>query len=147
MYTMQFWKLMVSLSAFYQGSTLIHQKVEPPTEGQKSPILSFIALEQFNAIRLVQVCVCDKTIFSFCLNGVCWFLCVLCMFVKRISLKSTGIQHKCHWHNKLLNQLLIWQALPHLQCLTKAFITLELFKFFHVAATHTQFIYTVFNYF
>uniref|UniRef100_A0A3P9QAB0 Cytoplasmic dynein 2 heavy chain 1 n=1 Tax=Poecilia reticulata TaxID=8081 RepID=A0A3P9QAB0_POERE len=52
-----------------QGSTLIHQKVEPPTEGQKSPILSFIALEQFNAIRLVQVCVCDKTIFSFCLNG------------------------------------------------------------------------------
>ncbi|XP_015254521.1 PREDICTED: cytoplasmic dynein 2 heavy chain 1 [Cyprinodon variegatus] len=37
-----------------QGSTLIHQKVEPPTEGQKSPILSFIALEQFNAIRLVQ---------------------------------------------------------------------------------------------
>ncbi|XP_036005544.1 cytoplasmic dynein 2 heavy chain 1 isoform X1 [Fundulus heteroclitus] len=37
-----------------QGSTLIHQKVEPPTEGQMSPILSFIALEQFNAIRLVQ---------------------------------------------------------------------------------------------
>ncbi|XP_047247257.1 cytoplasmic dynein 2 heavy chain 1 isoform X2 [Girardinichthys multiradiatus] len=37
-----------------QGSSLIHQKVEAPTEGQKSPILSFIALEQFNAIRLVQ---------------------------------------------------------------------------------------------
>ncbi|KAA8593993.1 hypothetical protein FQN60_004827, partial [Etheostoma spectabile] len=37
-----------------QGSTLIHQKVVPPTEGQGSPILSFIALEQFNAIRLVQ---------------------------------------------------------------------------------------------
>uniref|UniRef100_A0A8C9YGF2 Cytoplasmic dynein 2 heavy chain 1 n=1 Tax=Sander lucioperca TaxID=283035 RepID=A0A8C9YGF2_SANLU len=37
-----------------QGSTLIHQKVAPPTEGQGSPVLSFIALEQFNAIRLVQ---------------------------------------------------------------------------------------------
>uniref|UniRef100_A0A3Q0T4R8 Cytoplasmic dynein 2 heavy chain 1 n=1 Tax=Amphilophus citrinellus TaxID=61819 RepID=A0A3Q0T4R8_AMPCI len=37
-----------------QGSTLIHQKVDPPTEGQKSPVLSFIALEQFNAVRLVQ---------------------------------------------------------------------------------------------
>ncbi|XP_061575223.1 dynein cytoplasmic 2 heavy chain 1 isoform X3 [Cololabis saira] len=37
-----------------QGSTLIHQKVDPPTEGQKSPVLSFIALEQFSAIRLVQ---------------------------------------------------------------------------------------------
>ncbi|KAF3692878.1 Cytoplasmic dynein 2 heavy chain 1 [Channa argus] len=37
-----------------QGSTLIHQKVAPPTEGHGSPILSFIALELFNAIRLVQ---------------------------------------------------------------------------------------------
>ncbi|KAM4566457.1 cytoplasmic dynein 2 heavy chain 1 isoform 3-T3 [Odontesthes bonariensis] len=37
-----------------QGSTLIHQKVDPPTESQKSPVLSFIGLEQFNAIRLVQ---------------------------------------------------------------------------------------------
>uniref|UniRef100_A0A671UXN0 Cytoplasmic dynein 2 heavy chain 1 n=1 Tax=Sparus aurata TaxID=8175 RepID=A0A671UXN0_SPAAU len=37
-----------------QGSTLIHQKVAPPTEGQGSPVLSFIALEQFNAIRMVQ---------------------------------------------------------------------------------------------
>ncbi|XP_041850617.1 cytoplasmic dynein 2 heavy chain 1 [Melanotaenia boesemani] len=37
-----------------QGSTLIHQKVDPPTESHKSPVLSFVALEQFNAIRLVQ---------------------------------------------------------------------------------------------
>uniref|UniRef100_A0A7N9ATV1 Cytoplasmic dynein 2 heavy chain 1 n=1 Tax=Mastacembelus armatus TaxID=205130 RepID=A0A7N9ATV1_9TELE len=37
-----------------QGSTLIHQKVAPPTEGHGSPVLSFITLEQFNAIRLVQ---------------------------------------------------------------------------------------------
>ncbi|XP_029374274.1 cytoplasmic dynein 2 heavy chain 1 isoform X3 [Echeneis naucrates] len=37
-----------------QGSTLIHQKVAPPTEGHGSPVLSFIGLEQFNAIRLVQ---------------------------------------------------------------------------------------------
>nr|XP_010788126.1 PREDICTED: uncharacterized protein LOC104961517 [Notothenia coriiceps] len=36
------------------GSSLIHQKVAPPTEGQGSPVLSFITLEQFNAIRLVQ---------------------------------------------------------------------------------------------
>jgi len=39
-----------------QGSTLIHQKVAAPTEGEESPVLSFIALEQFNAICLVQVC-------------------------------------------------------------------------------------------
>ncbi|KAM9801492.1 cytoplasmic dynein 2 heavy chain 1 [Neosynchiropus ocellatus] len=37
-----------------QGSSLIHQKVVPPAEGQGSPVLSFIALEQFNAVRLVQ---------------------------------------------------------------------------------------------
>ncbi|TKS81144.1 Cytoplasmic dynein 2 heavy chain 1 [Collichthys lucidus] len=37
-----------------KGSTLIHQKVASPTEGQGSPVLSFITLEQFNAIRLVQ---------------------------------------------------------------------------------------------
>ncbi|KAJ7995299.1 hypothetical protein DPEC_G00243100 [Dallia pectoralis] len=37
-----------------QGSSLIHQKVAPPSEGQGSPVLSFIILEQFNAIRLVQ---------------------------------------------------------------------------------------------
>ncbi|XP_075905861.1 cytoplasmic dynein 2 heavy chain 1 [Nelusetta ayraudi] len=37
-----------------QGSTMIHQKVAPPTEGHGSPVLSFITLEQFNAIRLVQ---------------------------------------------------------------------------------------------
>ncbi|XP_068004360.1 cytoplasmic dynein 2 heavy chain 1 [Melanerpes formicivorus] len=37
-----------------QSSNLIHQKVSPPVEQQGSPILSFIMLEQFNAIRLVQ---------------------------------------------------------------------------------------------
>uniref|UniRef100_A0A672FSM8 Cytoplasmic dynein 2 heavy chain 1 n=1 Tax=Salarias fasciatus TaxID=181472 RepID=A0A672FSM8_SALFA len=37
-----------------QGSNLIHQKVDPPAEGQRSPVLSFIALEQYNAIRMVQ---------------------------------------------------------------------------------------------
>uniref|UniRef100_A0A4W3JMF3 Cytoplasmic dynein 2 heavy chain 1 n=1 Tax=Callorhinchus milii TaxID=7868 RepID=A0A4W3JMF3_CALMI len=37
-----------------QGSQLIHQKVCPPNEKQGSPIQSFIALEQYNAIRLVQ---------------------------------------------------------------------------------------------
>ncbi|XP_040514464.1 cytoplasmic dynein 2 heavy chain 1 isoform X1 [Gallus gallus] len=37
-----------------QNSNLIHQKVTPPVERQGSPILSFITLEQFSAIRLVQ---------------------------------------------------------------------------------------------
>nr|DBA32514.1 TPA: hypothetical protein GDO54_000298 [Pyxicephalus adspersus] len=37
-----------------QNSNLIHQKVSPPTERHGSPILSFIILEQFTAIRLVQ---------------------------------------------------------------------------------------------
>ncbi|XP_063807614.1 cytoplasmic dynein 2 heavy chain 1 isoform X2 [Pseudophryne corroboree] len=37
-----------------QNSNLIHQKVFPPTERHGSPILSFIILEQFNAIRLLQ---------------------------------------------------------------------------------------------
>ncbi|XP_058887125.1 cytoplasmic dynein 2 heavy chain 1-like [Acipenser ruthenus] len=37
-----------------QGSNLIHQKVSPPNERLGSPVLSFIILEQFNAIRLVQ---------------------------------------------------------------------------------------------
>ncbi|XP_009895076.2 cytoplasmic dynein 2 heavy chain 1 [Dryobates pubescens] len=37
-----------------QNSNLIHQKVSPPVEQQGSPISSFIMLEQFNAIRLVQ---------------------------------------------------------------------------------------------
>uniref|UniRef100_A0A672TN04 Cytoplasmic dynein 2 heavy chain 1 n=1 Tax=Strigops habroptila TaxID=2489341 RepID=A0A672TN04_STRHB len=37
-----------------QNSNLIHQKASPPVEQQGSPILSFITLEQFNAVRLVQ---------------------------------------------------------------------------------------------
>ncbi|OWK62944.1 Cytoplasmic dynein 2 heavy chain 1 [Lonchura striata] len=37
-----------------ENSNLIHQKVSPPAEQQGSPILSFVTLEQFNAIRLVQ---------------------------------------------------------------------------------------------
>ncbi|XP_077466766.1 cytoplasmic dynein 2 heavy chain 1 isoform X1 [Stigmatopora argus] len=37
-----------------KGSALIQQKVTPPTDKHGSPVLSFIVLEQFNAIRLVQ---------------------------------------------------------------------------------------------
>ncbi|XP_050986096.1 LOW QUALITY PROTEIN: cytoplasmic dynein 2 heavy chain 1 [Labeo rohita] len=37
-----------------QGSSLIHQKVTLPSEGVGSPVLSFVQLEQFNAVRLVQ---------------------------------------------------------------------------------------------
>ncbi|KAI5098641.1 cytoplasmic dynein 2 heavy chain 1, partial [Silurus meridionalis] len=37
-----------------QGSSLIQQKLAPLTEGPRSPVLSFVLLEQFNAVRLVQ---------------------------------------------------------------------------------------------
>ena len=39
-----------------QGVNLIQQKVAPPAEksGNESPIISFILLERYNAIRLVQ---------------------------------------------------------------------------------------------
>ncbi|XP_075274100.1 cytoplasmic dynein 2 heavy chain 1 isoform X3 [Opisthocomus hoazin] len=37
-----------------QNSNLIHQKLSSPVEQQGSPVLSFVTLEQFNAIRLVQ---------------------------------------------------------------------------------------------
>ncbi|XP_023565248.1 cytoplasmic dynein 2 heavy chain 1 [Octodon degus] len=37
-----------------QNSNLIHQKVLPPSDRQGSPVLSFVMLEQFSAIRLVQ---------------------------------------------------------------------------------------------
>ncbi|MFT7803200.1 cytoplasmic dynein 2 heavy chain 1 [Arapaima gigas] len=36
------------------GSSLIHQKVVPPSENHSSPVLSFILLEHFNGVRLVQ---------------------------------------------------------------------------------------------
>lgn len=39
-----------------QGSQLINSKVKPPSDktGQEAPIISFIKLEQYNAIKLVQ---------------------------------------------------------------------------------------------
>lgn len=40
-----------------QGVNLIQMKVAPPVEksGNESPIVSFIQLERYNAIRLVQI--------------------------------------------------------------------------------------------
>ena len=42
--------------SFLQGQSLINQKVSPPSDksGNQSPIESFILLEKFNAIKLVQ---------------------------------------------------------------------------------------------
>ncbi|KAL2095875.1 hypothetical protein ACEWY4_008023 [Coilia grayii] len=54
-----------------QGSTLIHQKVSPPSESQGSPILSFIVLEQFNAIRLVQAIHQSLAALSKVIRGTC----------------------------------------------------------------------------
>ena len=39
-----------------QGSQLIQMKISPPTEtGEESPVTSFVQLERYNAIRLVQI--------------------------------------------------------------------------------------------
>lgn len=39
-----------------KGSQLINSKIKPPSDktGQEAPIISFIKLEQYNAIKLVQ---------------------------------------------------------------------------------------------
>lgn len=41
---------------YSQGSQLINSKIKPPSDktGQEAPIISFIKLEQYNAIKLVQ---------------------------------------------------------------------------------------------
>ena len=37
-----------------QGSELISKKLSLPSEKQESPVLAFISLERYNAVRLVQ---------------------------------------------------------------------------------------------
>ena len=37
-----------------QGSELITKKVSPPSDKLESPVLAFVSLERFNAVRLVQ---------------------------------------------------------------------------------------------
>ena len=37
-----------------QGSELISKKVSPPSDKLDSPVLAFISLERYNAVRLVQ---------------------------------------------------------------------------------------------
>ncbi|XP_038236236.1 cytoplasmic dynein 2 heavy chain 1 isoform X1 [Dermochelys coriacea] len=78
-----------------QNSNLIHQKVSPPTEQQGSPILSFIILEQFNAILLVQ--------------SVHQSLAALSKVIRGTSLLSSGVQSLA---SALLNQKcpLTWQS-------------------------------------
>ncbi|KAJ6654772.1 hypothetical protein lerEdw1_006558 [Lerista edwardsae] len=78
-----------------QNSNLIHQKVSPPSERQGSPILSFIILEQFNAIRLVQ--------------SVHQSLAALSKVIRGTSLLSSEVQKLA---SALLNQKcpLTWQS-------------------------------------
>ncbi|XP_072467338.1 cytoplasmic dynein 2 heavy chain 1 isoform X1 [Notamacropus eugenii] len=78
-----------------QNSNLIHQKVSPPNERQGSPILSFIVLEQFNAIRLVQ--------------SVHQSLAALSKVIRGTTLLSSEVQKLA---SALLNQKcpLIWQS-------------------------------------
>ena len=47
----------ISFFVFPQGVQLIQMKVAPPTEksGKETPIISFILLERYNAIKLVQM--------------------------------------------------------------------------------------------
>ncbi|XP_030632529.1 cytoplasmic dynein 2 heavy chain 1 [Chanos chanos] len=78
-----------------QGSSMIHQKVSPPSESQGSPVLSFILLEQFIAIRLVQ--------------GIHQSLAALSKVIRGTSLLTSDV-HKLA--TALLNQEcpLSWQA-------------------------------------
>uniref|UniRef100_A0A8B9E7P0 Cytoplasmic dynein 2 heavy chain 1 n=1 Tax=Anser cygnoides TaxID=8845 RepID=A0A8B9E7P0_ANSCY len=78
-----------------QNSNLIHQKVSLPVEQQGSPILSFITLEQFSAIRLVQ--------------SVHQSLASLSKVIRGTSLLSPEVQRLA---NALLNQKcpLAWQS-------------------------------------
>ncbi|XP_048651719.1 cytoplasmic dynein 2 heavy chain 1-like isoform X1 [Marmota marmota marmota] len=77
-----------------QNSNLIHQKVSPPNDRQGSPILSFILLEQYNAIRLVQ--------------SVHQSLAALSKVIRGTTLLSSEVQKLA---SALLNQKcpLIWQ--------------------------------------
>ena len=43
-----------SLYLLSQGSELITKKVSPPSDKVESPVLAFVSLERFNAVRLVQ---------------------------------------------------------------------------------------------
>ncbi|KAJ8280434.1 hypothetical protein GJAV_G00054510 [Gymnothorax javanicus] len=78
-----------------QGSSLIHQKVSPPSQSQGSPVLSFVVLEQFNAIRLVQ--------------GIHQSLAALSKVIRGTSLLTTEVQKVA---TALLNQEcpLSWQS-------------------------------------
>ncbi|XP_068122972.1 cytoplasmic dynein 2 heavy chain 1 isoform X2 [Hyperolius riggenbachi] len=79
-----------------QNSNLIHQKVSPPTERHGSPILSFIILEQFNAIRLVQIIHQSLAALSKVIRGTS----LLSSEVQ--SLASALLEQKCPlaWQNK-----------------------------------------------
>ena len=43
-----------SLTVYVQGSELISKKVSPPSDKLDSPVLAFLSLEHYNAVRLVQ---------------------------------------------------------------------------------------------
>ncbi|XP_075448514.1 cytoplasmic dynein 2 heavy chain 1 isoform X2 [Ascaphus truei] len=79
-----------------QNSNLIHQKVPPPTERHGSPILSFIILEQFNGIRLVQSIHQSLAALSKVIRGTS----LLTSEVQRLA--SALLEQKCPlaWQNK-----------------------------------------------
>ncbi|MEE6519172.1 hypothetical protein FKM82_030716, partial [Ascaphus truei] len=80
----------------FQNSNLIHQKVPPPTERHGSPILSFIILEQFNGIRLVQSIHQSLAALSKVIRGTS----LLTSEVQRLA--SALLEQKCPlaWQNK-----------------------------------------------
>ena len=54
--TLKFNSCLKFVASGFQGTQLIQMKVAPPSDksGSESPITSFIKLEQYNAVRLVQ---------------------------------------------------------------------------------------------
>ena len=51
---MAYTQLISLLSHFDQGSELINKRVSPPSDKLDSPVLEFVCLERYNAVRLVQ---------------------------------------------------------------------------------------------
>ncbi|KAG7470921.1 hypothetical protein MATL_G00119020 [Megalops atlanticus] len=79
-----------------QGSSLIHQKVAPPSESQGSPVLSFIVLEQFNAIRLVQGIHQSLAALSKVIRGTC----LLTTEVHKLATALLNQECPLSWQNK-----------------------------------------------
>uniref|UniRef100_A0AAY5F0X4 Cytoplasmic dynein 2 heavy chain 1 n=1 Tax=Electrophorus electricus TaxID=8005 RepID=A0AAY5F0X4_ELEEL len=79
-----------------QGSSLIQQKVTPPSEGMGSPVRSFILLEQFNAIRLVQSIHQSLAALSKVIRGTC----LLTADVHKLATALLNQECPLSWQNK-----------------------------------------------